>query len=385
MIVPAAHDAISVDTSTSLVAVAIVTLVTALVFGLGTLARPSRATITWGIAFGLGLLGTYIWVAALQMDSAPLQAAASGLILCFEPIVWLGLRMHLGRRAPWWPVIAFAIVVPVVLAATAGTASFHHVFRAVFLVGGVCAALIAYDLFRSLSPRRDIRLPLALASCAFAIVAVIGAVAALFASPLGLAGQLDVLREVNSVGTLITSICAAFTIILLVRADAPLVDTASLGAVRARRRLLKARAQGDQAWSILDVRLDDTHDLRESTTGVGFGLMVDRFHDDILEALPAAADADRVADDRCIVIMHGSEESVQHHMRAMLRRISTIEERGASAGIRLSASVGWAGAEIVGHDYDALVDAAAAAAVQARDKGGDRWERVKKVPTTLER
>lgn len=383
MIVPAAHDAISVDTSTSLVA--IVTLVTALVFGLGTLARPSRATITWGIAFGLGLLGTYIWVAALQMDSAPLQAAASGLMLCFEPIVWLGLRMHLGKRATWWPVIAFVIVVPVVLAATADTASFQHVFRAVFLVGGVFAALIAYDLFRSPSPRRDIRLPLALASCAFAIVAVIGAVAALFASPLGLAGQLNILREVNSVGTLITSTCAAFTIILLVRADAPLVDTASLGAVRARRRLLKARAQGDQAWSIFDVRLDDTHDLRESTTGVGFGLIVDRFHDDILEALPAAADADRVADDRCIVIMHGSEESVQHHMRAMLRRISTIEQRGASAGIRLSASVGWAGAEIVGHDYDALVDAAAAAAVRARDKGGDRWERVKKVPTTLER
>ncbi|WP_194420301.1 hypothetical protein [Microbacterium abyssi] len=383
MIVHAVHETISIDASTSLVA--IVTLVTALVFGLATLACPSRATVAWGVAFGLGLLGTYVWVAAHQMDSATLQGAASGLMICFEPIVWLGLRLHFGKRPIWWPVVAFVLAVPAVLAVTAGTPTFQTSFRLAFVAAGVFAALIAFELFRSRSPRRDIKLPLALVSCAFAIVAAVGGVAALFETDLGLAGQLDVIRDVNSVGTLVTSTCAAFTLVMLVRADGPRIDAAALGAVRARRRLQKARAQGEQSWSILDVRLDDPADLRESTTGAGFSLIVDRFHDDVSESLPAAADAERVADDRSIVIIHGSDESVQHHVRAMLRRISAIEVTGASAGMRLSASVGWASVGVVGYDYDDLIAAAEEAAIRGRENGGDRWERVKKAPTTLER
>ena len=37
------------------------------------------------------------------------------------------------------------------------------------------------------------------------------------------------------------------------------------------------------------------------------------------------------------------------------------------------------------YDYDALVAAAEEAALRGRENGGDRWERVKKAPTTLER
>ncbi|WP_404472990.1 hypothetical protein [Microbacterium aerolatum] len=383
MIEVALQDAITIGASTSLIAV--VTLTTVLVFGLATLACPSRATIAWGVAFGLGLLGTYVWVAAHQMDSPALRAAASGLMICFEPIVWLGLRLHFGKRPIWWPVVAFVLIVPPILAVTAGTPNFDAAFRIAFLAASVFAALIALELFRSPGPRRDIKLPLALVSCAFVIIAVVGAVGALFDHELSLAGQLQVIREVNSVGTLVTGVCAAFTLVMLVRADGSRIDAVALGAVRARRRLQKARAQGEQSWSILDVRLDAPADLRESTTGNGFALIVDRFHDDVVESLPAAADAERVADDRSIVIIHGSDESVQHHVRAMLRRISSIDATGASAGMRLSASVGWASVEVIGYDYDALVAAAEEAALRGRENGGDRWERVKKAPTTLER
>lgn len=375
--------AISVDASTSLVAV--VTLATVLVFGLATLARPSRATVTWAVAFGIGILSTYLWVAAQQMGDETLRATASGLMVCFEPIIWLGLRMHFGRRPIWSPVVVFVVLAPIVLAATATTPAFQVMFRLVFFGAGVFAALNAYELFRNTSPRRDIRLPLALASCAFAIVAIVGGVFMLFDTGMSAVVQLDVIREVNGVGTLITSMCAAFTLVLLVRADGPREDVVVLGAVRARRRLEKARAQGARTWSILDVRLDDPAELRESSTGTGYGLIVDRFHDDIEESLPAAADADRVADDRSLIIIHGSEEAVQHHVRALLRRISAIEAGGAIAGMRLSASVGWAGVGVVGYDYDELVAAAGQAAKLAREKGGDRWERVQKPPTTLER
>ncbi len=39
----------------------------------------------------------------------------------------------------------------------------------------------------------------------------------------------------------------------------------------------------------LDIRLDDPADLREASTGAAFALIVDRFHQDIEETLPASA------------------------------------------------------------------------------------------------
>lgn len=379
-----AAQGITVDVSTSLVAM--VTLLTVLVFALATLARPSRATTAWGIAYGLGMLGTYAWVAAHEMQNATLQAAASGLMISFEPVIWLGLRMHFGKRPIWWPVIAFVVAAPVLLTVSAETATFHGVFRVIFLIAGVFAALIAYELFSSDTPRRDIILPLALISCAFAIVAVVGAAAMLFNTAMSPVMQLAVIREINGVGTLVAGTCTAFTVVLLVRADGPPADSRAQGALRARRRLQKAQSQRDPGWSILDVRLDDPADLRAASTGAGFGLIVDRFHENVFDGLPAAADADRIADECSIVIIHGSEEAVEHHIRTLLRRISALEGgTETNAGIRLSASIGWATVSEVGYDYDDLVAAAGEGAQRAREKGGDRWERVRKAPTTLER
>ncbi|WP_454113472.1 hypothetical protein [Microbacterium maritypicum] len=140
-------------------------------------------------------------------------------------------------------------------------------------------------------------------------------------------------------------------------------------------RLRKAEAQSDQPWSILDIRLDDPADLREASTGAAFALIVDRFHQDIEETLPASADADRVADGRAMVIIRGSDESVRHHLREILTRISVIDTETAVMGIRSSASIGWATASVFGYDYDALVTAAGSAADRARAAGGDQWKR----------
>lgn len=362
---------ISVDVSTSMVAV--VALVTVLVIGLATLARPSPATVAWGIAFGLGMLGTFMWVAAQQMDAPALRASASGVMVGFEALVWLGLRLHLGRRPVWWPAVAFVVLAPVILATTALTPAFQATFRIVFLIAGVFAALTAYELFRRPSLRRDIALPLALGSCAFVIVAIVGGISALVDTGMSAAVQMGVLREVNGVGTLLTSICAAFTIVLLVRADGLGDRGSDDAAARARRRLGKAARQHEPDWSVLDVRLDDPADLREASTSAGFALLVDRFHDDIVESLPASADAERVSDDRSIILIHGSEQAVRSHIRAMLQRISEIEDGGPMPGMRLSASVGWATAGAAGYDYDALVVSASDAAVRAREEGGDRW------------
>lgn len=364
---------VSVDVTTSMVAV--VTLLAVLVVGLGTLARPSRATVTWGAAFGLGMLGAYLWLAGQQTDVQMLRAAASALLLCFEPLVWIGLRMHFGRRARWALVIPFLVVAPLLLVSTAGTPWYLPSFHLIFLGSAAYGGLVAFELLRDRPAARDIVLPLALASCGLVVVAIVSAVSAAVAGGGGTEEQLSALRGMNAVGTLVVSTCAAFTLVLLVRAEQKAADDSGAAAERARRRLRKAEAQNDVPWSVLDIRLDDPADLREASTGSAFALIVDRFHEDILEALPASADADRVEDGRAIVVIRGSDESVRHHLREMLNRISVIEREAVSTGIRSSTSIGWATASVVGYDYDALVAAAGSAAERARTAGGDQWKR----------
>lgn len=363
---------VNVDITTSLVAV--VTVLTVMVVGLGTLARPSRATVAWGGAFGLGMLGAYLWLAGQQTDVAMLRGAASALLLCFEPLVWIGLRFHFGRRARRWPIVLFVLASPTLLVTTAGTGWYMPAFQLVFLGSAVFAGLVAYELLRDGSAVRDIVLPLALASCGFVVVALVSAAIALISGGAGTEAQLSALRGLNAVGTVVVSTCAAFTLVLLVRSEQK-KDAAGDIAERARRRLRKAEAQSDQPWSILDIRLDDPADLREASTGAAFALIVDRFHQDIEDALPASADADRVADGRAMVIIRGSDDLVRHHLREMLTRISVIDTETAVTGIRSSASIGWATASVFGYDYDALVTAAGSAAARARTAGGDQWKR----------
>lgn len=365
---------VSVDITTSMVAV--VTVLTALVVGLGTLARPSRATVIWAGAFGLGMLGAYLWLAGQQTDEQMLRAASSAMMLCFEPLVWIGLRLHFGRRASWWAVIPFLVAAPVLLVATAGTPWYLPTFHVVFLVSGVFAGMVAYELLRGRPVARDIVLPLALASCGFVVVAVVSAASALVVGGAGTQEQLSALRGMNAVGTLMVSTCAAFTLVLLVRVgEKAAAGRSTDGADRARRRLRKAEAQNDQPWSVLDIRLDDPVDLREASTGAAFARIVDRFHDDIEDALPASADADRIEDGRAVVIIRGSDEAVRYHLRGMLTRIAMLEKDASASGIRSSASIGWAPVSVVGYDYDLLRAAADRAAARARAAGGDQWKR----------
>lgn len=363
---------VHVDILTSMVAV--VTLLTVLVVGLGTLARPSRATVTWGSAYGLGMLGAYLWLAGQQADAQVLRAGASALLLCFEPLIWIGLRLHFDRRARWWLVIPFVLIAPVLLLVTADSAWYRPAFQLVLLGSTVFAGLVAYELLRDRTVISDITLPLALASCGFVVVAVVSAVVVFVRGSVVTMEQLTGLHGMIAIGVLVVSTCAAFTLVLMVRAEDAARDADDI-ADRSRRRLRKAEEQNDQHWSVLEVRLDDPADLREASTGSAFAIIVDRFHHDIQEALPAAADAERVADGRAIVVMRGGDESVRHHLCAILTRISVIEKQSMMTGIRSSASIGWATVSVVGYDYDALVAAAGQAAIRARAAGGDQWKR----------
>lgn len=371
--IPAHLSPVSVDGTTGMVAV--VTILAALVLGLGTLARPSRATVTWGVAFAVSTLAAYLWLAGHHGHDATLRGAASGLLLSFEPLIWLGLRLHHGRRGPAWVAIAFPLVCTGVLIATAGTPWYLPAFHLGFLGSGVFAAMVAYELFRDDRVARDITIPLALASCGFAVVAVVTAGSALQFEGASAEQQLSALRGINSVGTLIVGTCAAFTLLLMVR-SASTTQTRAEGAEScARARLKKARAHDDVSWSLLDIRLDDPRDLREASTGSAFTSIVDRFHSDVEDSLPAVADVDRVDQDRALVLVPGGDEAVRDHIQAILTAVSDTTGDSPVHDIRVSASIGWARVSTVGYDYDALVSAAADAALRARADGGDGWKR----------
>lgn len=364
---------VSVDVTTGMVAV--ITVLTAIVLGLATLARPSGATVTWGAAFGLGMLAAYLWLAGDHNGVQAIRALASGLLLCFEPLVWSGLRRHLGARPYTAVVVVFGVLTCALLVATADTPWYLLVFHLCFIASGGFAALVAFELIRTTSAARDIVLPLIIASSAFTVVAVVSGVSALQYDEATTSEQLSSLRGMNGVGTLVVSICAAFTLVLLVRADTRASAAAGDARASARRRLERAAAQRDHGWSMLDVRLDDPHDLREASTGSGFTAIVDRFHRDVEAALPAGADIERLDGARAVVLIPGSDEAVRHHIREILTRVSVIDAEATFTAIRSSASIGWASTSVVGHDLDALLTAAAGAAHRARQAGGDGWKR----------
>ncbi|MDQ4214302.1 hypothetical protein [Microbacterium capsulatum] len=385
---------IHVDLSVSLIAV--VTLTTALVVTLGLLPRPGAATVAWSAAFGMGMIGTYLWVVGNETDNAVMRALSAGLVLCFEPLIWAGVRHYAARRVNWIAVGITLFAIPALLASSATSDLYPVMFRIVFSAVAVFAVLVASELLR-LQTRlgmRDAVMPLVLISGAFGVVAVLGVVAGFFGVGSNPGDELSMLRDVNGVGILLSCVCATVTILLLVREEPAHRGTSGrtsggasgVGEDLLRDRLARAEQHRDTAWSVLRVRLDDPEDLREASGQAVFSRVVEMFHAHVREAMPATADSVWLSRAEELVLLPGGEEQMQHHLREVLSRVSRLEETGPLAGMRMSASIGWAEAGVLGFDLDTLSAAAGEAAGQARDRGGDRWRRARPTEslTTLE-
>jgi hypothetical protein len=62
-------------------------------------------------------------------------------------------------------------------------------------------------------------------------------------------------------------------------------------------------------------------------------------------------------------------------MRALLHEVSIIDA-AQQISVQLSASIGWAPADVVGYDFPTLLTAAQQASAEASARGGDRWQRI---------
>lgn len=365
-----------IEAGIGLALVALSTLSTALVVGLAFLPHPTRASATWTLAFATGMVGAYAWVASDVLDSLTLRATGVGIVLGVMPLLWIGLRLHRGARSLWWVAAGCATAIAGVLVATAETALYPLMFRSAFAAAAAFAALIGLELFRLHDVARDAVLPLGLASGVYVAFALVSVVDGLITVGLPRDDGLSLVRDINTIGGLVYAQCATITVILLARLHSPARPAAGASSFRAtaQARLHRALSLGDTAWSILDIRLDDPEDVRAASNVSTFAAAAARFADDIQSVLPAEADIDRIDDSRLIVLTPGADAVVRERLQTALNRVAAIHDEQPIT-VRLSASIGWAGAAHIGFDLDELLAAAGAAATRAYEKGGDCWER----------
>ncbi|NHI17595.1 hypothetical protein [Microbacterium excoecariae] len=358
--------------------IAITTLACVLMIGLGFLPRPSVATAMWSFAFALGMLASYALLAAGLADSALLRGLGSGIFLPANALIWVGLRAAAGRRHTMWQVaVAYLIASPVALIATAGTNAYSVTFRADFAVAAIFGALIVAELVRMYPTYRDVVLPMMLGGALFPVFAVYGILEGVMRALEGTTAADDLagVRSVNSVGTGVYVVCAVVSLLLLARHDAPAASGSAGGFDEiARARLVRARAAADEWWSVVEVRLDDPADIRTALGGSTFARVAGRFRADVLAELPADADYAEVDETTFVILVPRSQEAVRRLVIAILDRVSRPDPE-RRLPLRVSASIGWAPAQIIGYELDALRAAATDAASIARAKGGDRWER----------
>lgn len=369
-----------IDTGPMTALVALSTLCTVLYIGLGFLPHPGRAAAIWSGAFGGLMLTSYGWVAADLMNSAPLRGAASGFMLSTISLIWIGLRLR--RAAPrnlWWVSAVFVLAAPTVLALTATSEFYLTVVQLMFGIAGVFTALILAELIRLGPLQRDEILPLALVSAAFVVFAVLNIILEIVRLSQGRPAPnpelFALVRDINTLGALLYVVCATVTLVLLTRdrQPAPRADVEWTFTRVARDRLRRAEAADDRWWALLVIRLDDPVSLREASSTHAYDRVRLRFAGVVQSLLPAEADIDLRDGADITVLLPRPEGAVRQILANLLEQVATTE---SDLSVRLSASVGWAGVDVVGYDLDALVAEASDAASLARERGGDRWFRV---------
>ncbi|GAA5035527.1 hypothetical protein ACFQRL_00915 [Microbacterium fluvii] len=371
-----------INTGLGVMLVMLTTFATAVYIGLGFLPRPSRAAAMWAIAFAVAMVSSYVWVAADAAGNVTLRAIASGIELGAVAFVWSGLRARRDAPPLWQIAVAFTVVVSTALGLTADTELFSAVFRVIFMSAAVFAALAIAELVRLGPHLRDEALPLALSSAAFMIFGVISVLDGIIqlsnSGTVAADGDaLEMVRELNVMGSLVYLMAALISLLLLTRAEpgdqAPVAAASRFRSV-AEDRLRRAGEAHDRWWSVLDIRLDDPADLREASSTAAFLRVTESFAADVRAIMPPDADIEARGTAAFVVLLPRPEGAVRQLLSQLLERVATPTEDQPIA-VRLSASIGWAGVDAHGYTLDTLLAAARTAGDRAEIAGGDRWER----------
>lgn len=368
-----------INSSLVMPVIAVATVATVIFIALGFLPRPSRATAIWSAGFAIAMVGSYVWLAHEMLDSEPLRALGSALVIAPMPLMWSGLRAYRGLERQFVALSGtFVVVMPVFLVTTMYFGVYGIGFRVLFASTAVFAVLMLVELARLGPHLRDEALPLMAVSAAFLVFAFITIINGVLVAngTVGGADSLQFLRTLNMIGVTVYITCNLVTCLLLTtRAGDTALSPRNTFDSTVRNRLNRAEAASDPWWSLLDIRLDDPDDIRSASSSAGFNAISERFGRDVDAALPADADFEQLSATRFIALVPRAQGGVREVVTDLLERVSTIDDR-QPVPIRMSASVGWTQVPVAGYNLDDLIASAAAAAEIAQGAGGNRWERV---------
>ncbi|GAA3203542.1 hypothetical protein [Microbacterium terregens] len=351
---------------------AIATVCTAMMLGLGFLARPGKATALWSAMYVVWLTSAFLGVTADLVDSGALWLVAVGLIISVPAYTWSGLRAFRGAPSYAWIPVAVSIAAIGILILSAGQPGFHLVGRAVFLAGALFNVLVVQELFRGPQRAQGFTVPLILSSGAWVVLGVVG----IFAGALNLAENYELLTQSNAVAAMIYQIAALATLLFMIRDTPPPIAPSTTAAfyAQAADRLDRAKSAGEHTWTLLDIRLDDADELRAATGGSRFAQRSERFHEAVRSAFPAEADVAAVSEGRALVLVSRTASAVSASIRRLMTDLEAIDKDLPTAP-QVSASIGWADVSTAGYEFEGLLAAADARAEAAVAEGGDRWKR----------
>jgi GGDEF domain-containing protein len=361
----------------SLAQATVTTLASIMIVSLGFLPRPSRAALLWSLAFLLAMASTWTSVVGVAIGEESLRRVGLGLILGAPALVWSGFRARRGVRALPWVGAVQGVCSAAVLVFAVDASAYGLLFRLAFLGAAVFAGLTIFELRRSADIRERLMLPLLVVSAGFVMLALASIVSAI-AAPAAV-GDLQLPRLLNGLAMLIYLVCATVSLLYFTSVSPGYALTATEWpqfAVTASDRLVRARRAGESGWVALSIQVDDPAHLRSAAGDNAWSRIISAFEAVVTEAFPAEADIGRKAAGHLIVLVSRPDPVVREYVRTVLRRFTEMDATSWIA-VQLSASVGWVPAEAADHDFDALVDQADAAAAAARQRGGDRWERVR--------
>lgn len=292
-------------------------------------------------------------------------------------LVWSGLRAR--RRVPALPWLALvqSVLSALALVPVQDPWAYSLVFRILFFAAAIFAGMTLIEIHRSADRYERLVLPLAVVSVAFLALGA-GTLLAGFLFPRGVGADLELVRVLNSMGMLVYLVCAIISLLFFTSVSPVGVGTAFSWpqfTVTATERLRRAKAASETSWALLWVRIDDPDDVRGAVGETAYTRLVERFEATVQSSFPAEADIGREGRGRVVVLISRPGPVIREHVRGMLRDISEMDA-AQQVSVQLSASVGWAPADVVGYDLAALLTAAEKAADEASEIGGDRWQRI---------
>lgn len=353
------------------------TLGTVMIIGLGFLQRPSRASLLWSLAFVLAMVSTWVTLAGEAIGDESVRRAGLGIMLGAPTLLWSGFRARRHVRAFPWVSLVVSAASATALVAIGDSSLYALVFRATFFASSIFAGLTLYEIRRSPDRYERLVVPLSLVSGAFVVLGVFTLLSGII-FPVSNGDSLQLVRTLNSLGMLIYLVCATVTLVFFTSVSPVGVDTASSWpqfSVTATDRLARARRGGEISWALLSVRLDDPDDIRSAAGEASFARILDRFEETVRAAFPAESDVGREGRGRLVVLIARPGPILREHVRDCLRAVTEINAAQQIA-VQLSASVGWAPADVIGFDFDTLLAGAQRAAEEASELGGDRWQRI---------